>query len=411
MVFLHATDPDVVRDLCLCVSPEDLGKSSYMKTTHHPLFGDGILKSNGDAWTRQRKLIAPEFFPDKVKGMVDLMVGSAQALVRAWEERVAGTGGGALDIRVDDDIRAYSADVISRACFGSSYGKGKRIFAMIRDLQQAVARPNLLAEMTGLRFLPTRSSWASWRLNRRVRRLILDVVRESGGEDEGNLLNAMLRSAEAEVGGGSASEDFVVDNCKNIYFAGYETTAVTAAWCMMLLALHPEWQRRVRDEAREALAGAAPDSASLQKMRQLTMVIQETLRLYPAGSVVSRQALRELCLGGVRVPGGVNIYVPVSTVHLDAGLWGPGAREFDPDRFAARPQLHSYLPFGAGARTCLGQGFAMAELKVLLALILSRFEVALSPAYRHSPALRLVVEPEHGVQVVLKSVWPVDGPI
>jgi cytochrome P450 len=134
------------------------------------------------------------------------------------------------------------------------------------------------------------------------------------------------------------------------------------------------------------------------------MVIQETLRLYPAGSVVSRQALREVTLGGVRVPEGVNIYVPVSTVHLDEGLWGPGARDFDPERFAARPQLHSYLPFGAGARTCLGQGFAMAELKVLLSLVLSRFEVALSPAYRHSPALKLVVEPEHGVRVVLKSV-------
>ncbi|KAM0834448.1 hypothetical protein ACQ4PT_063598 [Festuca glaucescens] len=408
MVFLHATDPAVVRDVCLCVSPDDLGKSSYMKTTHRPLFGDGILKSNGDAWARQRKLIAPEFFHDKVKGMVGLMVDSAQALVRAWEDRLAD---GVLDLNVDDDLRAYSADVISRTCFGSSYVRGKKIFAMIRELQKTVTKPNLLAEMTGLSFLPTTSNRAAWRLNRRVRSLILDVVKESGcgggrdEEDGPNLLTAMLRSAEAEAGSVAAAEDFVVDNCKSIYFAGYETTAVTAAWCLMLLALHPDWQRRVRDEAREALAGgAAPDSLSLQKMKQLTMVIQETLRLYPAGSVVSRQALRDVTLGGVRVPEGVNIYVPVSTVHLDEGLWGSSALEFDPERFAARPQLHSYLPFGAGARTCLGQGFAMAELKVLLSLVISRFEVALSPAYRHSPALKLVVEPEHGVRVVLKSV-------
>lgn len=139
---------------------------------------------------------------------------------------------------------------------------------------------------------------------------------------------------------------------------------------------------------------------------QLTMVIQETLRLYPAGSVVSRQALRELTLGGVRVPRGVNIYVPVSTVHLDAELWGSDAREFDPERFAARPQLYSYLPFGAGARTCLGQGFAMAELKVLLSLLLFRFEVALSSDYLHSPVLSLTVEPEHGVRLVLRWVRP-----
>ncbi|KAJ1292451.1 hypothetical protein BS78_02G392200 [Paspalum vaginatum] len=410
MVFLHATRADVVRDLTLCVSPLDLGKSAYMKATHRPLFGDGILKSSGDAWAHQRRLIAPEFFPDKVRGMVGLMVSSATALVASWEGRMTTTTRGQeLELRIDDDLRAYSADVISRTCFGSSYGKGKEIFAMIRELQKAVSKPDLLAEMTGLGCLPT--TRAAWTLNGQVRHLILGVVRDSD-DGGGSLLSAMLRSAaEAAAGDAAAAEDFVVDNCKNIYFAGYETTAVTAAWCMMLLALHPEWQRQVSDEARQACGdAAAPDAAALHKMKKLTMVIQETLRLYPAGSVVSRQALRDVTLGGVRVPAGVNIYVPVSTLHLDPELWGADARDFDPERFAparARPlPPHAYLPFGAGARTCLGQAFATAELKVLLALVLSRFDLRLSPSYRHSPALRLIVEPQHGVRLLLKRRGP-----
>ncbi|KAF8656553.1 hypothetical protein HU200_060612 [Digitaria exilis] len=417
MVFLHASRADVVRDLGLCVSPLDLGKSSYMKVTHRPLFGDGILKSSGDAWAYQRRLIAPEFFPDKVRAMVDLMVASAAALVDSWEARIIlgcdNGGDDGLELKVDDDLRAYSADVISKTCFGSSYVRGKEIFALIRGLQKTVSKPNLMAEMTGLTFLPTRTNRAAWRLNRQVRKLVLDVVREtSAGDDDDddrtNLLSAMLRSAAASSAGGdrAAAEDLIVDNCKNIYFAGYETTAVTAAWCMMLLALHPEWQARVRHEARRAFAAAAPpDFTSLHKMKELAMVIQETLRLYPAGSVVSRQALRGVTLGGVHVPAGVNIYVPVSTVHLDPELWGPDAGEFRPERFAAggkAPPPHAYLPFGAGARTCLGQTFAMAELKVLLALVVSRFELTLSPAYVHSPALRLIVEPEHGVRLVLR---------
>ncbi|GJN10661.1 hypothetical protein PR202_ga28774 [Eleusine coracana subsp. coracana] len=201
---------------------------------------------------------------------------------------------------------------------------------------------------------------------------------------------------------GEEDFDFVVDNCKNIYFAGYETTAVTAAWCMMLLALHPDWQDQVRHEVQQACAHDVLDLAALQKMKKLTMVIQETLRLYPAGSVVSRQALRDVTLGGVRVPAGVNIYVPVSTLHLDPELWGPDAAEFDPAR--PQPPHHAYLPFGTGARTCLGQGFAMAQLKVLLALVLSRFHLGLSPRYVHAPALRLIVEPEHGVRLVIKNV-------
>uniref|UniRef100_A0A0D9X2Z6 Cytochrome P450 n=1 Tax=Leersia perrieri TaxID=77586 RepID=A0A0D9X2Z6_9ORYZ len=409
MVFLHVSRPDLVRELSLCVSL-DLGKSSYMKATHQPLFGEGILKSNGHAWAHQRKLIAPEFFPDKVKGMVDQMVESAQALViKSWQERLDRSESNALDLMIDDDNRAYSADVISRTCFGSSYEKGKHIFEMIRELQKMVSKKpkHQLAEMAGLGFLisPSSSSAAAWRLSRRVRELILDLVgdHECGGGGD-NLLGALLRSA----GGGAAAEDFVVDNCKNIYFAGYESTAVTAAWCLMLLALHPEWQRRVRHELN--IPETLTDPISQKLLLQLTMVIQETLRLYPAGAVISRQALRDLTIGDeLQLPKGVNIYIPVSTLHLDEHIWGAAAAEFDPSRFAAGappPPHYAYLPFGAGARTCLGQAFAMAELKVLLALVVSRFELAISPEYVHSPALRLIVEPEHGVRLVIRNVGP-----
>ncbi|VAI06008.1 unnamed protein product [Triticum turgidum subsp. durum] len=370
-VFLHVSRADVVRDINLCVSL-DLGKSSYLKATHEPLFGRGILKSNGEACAHQRKIIAPEFFLDKVKGMVDLMVDSAQTLVESWETRVDKSGG-TLDIKIDDDIRAYSADVISRTCFGSSYVKGKKIFLKLRELQKAVSKPNVLAEMTGLRFFPTKKNRQAWGLHKQVHRLILEIVKESG-EDK-NLLRAILHSASSNKVGLREAENFIVDNCKSIYFAGYESTAVTAAWCLMLLGLHPEWQDRVR-----------------QEVLHLTMVIQETLRLYPAGAFVSRMALEELKLGGVHIPKGVNIYIPVSTMHLDPKLWGPDAKEFNPARFShARPQLHSYLPFGAGARTCLGQGFATAELKILISLIISKFALNLSPLYHHSPALLLLL--------------------
>ncbi|KAF7053956.1 hypothetical protein CFC21_061748 [Triticum aestivum] len=401
VVFLHVSRPDVVRDINLCVSL-DLGKSSYLKATHEPLFGRGILKSNGEAWAHQRKIIAPEFFLDKVKGMVDLMVDSAQTLLESWEARVDKSGG-TLDIKIDDDIRAYSADVISRTCFGSSYVKGKKIFLKLRELQKAVSKPNVLAEMTGLRFFPTKKNRQAWGLHKQVHRLILEIVKESG-EDK-NLLRAILHSASSSKLGLREAENFIVDNCKSIYFAGYESTAVTAAWCLMLLGLHPEWQDRVRQEVLDVCGGRPLDSQSLQNMKNLTMVIQETLRLYPAGAFVSRMALQELKLGGVHIPKGVNIYIPVSTMHLDPKLWGPDAKEFNPARFSdARPQLHSYLPFGAGARTCLGQGFATAELKILISLIISNFALKLSPLYQHSPALKLIVEPEFGVDLTLTKV-------
>lgn len=139
------------------------------------------------------------------------------------------------------------------------------------------------------------------------------------------------------------------------------------------------------------------------------MVIQETLRLYSPVAYVVREALQDINLKGLNIPKGVNIQVPISLMHQLPDLWGPDSHRFKPERFAngisaACKVPHAYLPFGVGTRTCLGQNFALAELKVILSLVLSKFRLSLSPSYRHSPAFRLVIQPQHGVSVLLEKL-------
>ncbi|KAG6536512.1 cytochrome P450 714B3-like [Zingiber officinale] len=406
VVALHLCQTDLIREISLS-SSLSLGKASHQKKTHELLFGQGILKSSGEVWARQRKILAPEFFSDKVKGMVDLMVDSASSLLASWEETLRGQGG-SVEIEVEEELRCYSADVISRTCFGSDYVQGKDIFLKLRELQENVSASNIFSEMFGLRFLPTKQAREARRLNEEIKSLITKtVVRQrevDGGEQkQQNLLQAIIRSA-----GSDEASSFVVDNCKNIYFAGHETTAVTASWCLMLLALHPEWQARARAEAVELCRRGLLDATSLHKIKILTMVIQETLRLYPPGAFVARETLQDMDFGGIHIPKGVNIFIPVSTLHHDPTIWGSDVLEFKPERFSGGilkacrlPQ--TYLPFGLGPRTCLGQHFAMVELKVILSLLLVKFSFTLSPNYRHSPILRLIVVPEFGMQLLLKK--------
>lgn len=136
------------------------------------------------------------------------------------------------------------------------------------------------------------------------------------------------------------------------------------------------------------------------------MVIQETLRLYPSGSLIMREALTGISLGGVDVPRGTIIQVAISVLHLDMEAWGPDANEFRPDRFAngaaaACKPAHMYMSFGYGPRLCTGQNLAMAELKVVLARLLSKFSFSVSPGYQHSPVFRLTIEPESGMPLVV----------
>ncbi|KAI3517520.1 hypothetical protein L1887_16735 [Cichorium endivia] len=403
---LYVNDPELVKEMNQSITL-GLGKPSYVTKRLSPLLGNGILRSNGQFWVHQRKIIAPEFFMDKVKGMVGLMLESAKPLLMKWEACIDGQDGQTADIRVDDDLRAVSADVISRACFGSSYTKGKEIFSKLRTLQKTISSKGMLF---GLPTYGIRKDVKS--LEKEIDSLIWEAVCERKCQEttllKKDLLQMILEEAIDHFSSKDESKHFIVDNCKNIYFAGHESTSVAASWCLMLLALHPEWQTHISNEMSDACPNGVLDVDSLPKLKSVTMVIQEAMRLFPPAAFVSREALERTQIGHVDVPKGVCIWSLIPTLHRDPEIWGPDAHEFRPERFSngvtkACKSPQAYVPFGVGARSCLGRNFAMAQLKVVISLITSKFTFSLSPNYQHSPVYRMVVQPGNGVNILIQK--------
>ncbi|XP_057981114.1 cytochrome P450 714C2-like [Malania oleifera] len=408
---VYMGDPGIVKEMCTCISL-GFGKPSYQHKERGPLLGQGILTSNGTSWARHRKIIAPQLYLDKVKGMTKLMVEASVVVLNSWQEKVEVSEGGVADITVDDYIRSFAGDAISRACFGSSYVEAQQIFMKLGALERAMLHRTIPTgvPLLFLNYLKNyKSNREMGRLGKEVRALILKAARErktrrapdKATETEPDLLRMMV-----EAGG---EEENMLDNCLNMYLAGYESTALSAAWTLMLLASNPHWQDRVRSEVFHACGGRLPDADDLRRMKLLTMVIQESLRLYPPAPIVSREALQDLKFGHILIPKGVAVWIPLVTLHQDPDIWGPDAALFRPERFAQGatqacklPQV--YMPFGMGPRNCLGQHFAMAELKVILSRILSTFSFTLSPDYVHSPVLKLSIKPQHGVRLRLKKL-------
>ncbi|RDX65094.1 Cytochrome P450 714A1, partial [Mucuna pruriens] len=417
---LYVNQPDLVREMNQCITL-DLGKPTYITNKLAPMLGNGILRANGHSWAQQRKLVAAEFFMDKVKGMVGLMIESAQPLLLKWEQFIESQGSGTAEVKVDVDLRGLSADVISRVCFGHSYSKGKEVFSKLRSIQKAMSKHGgflfgLSSFREKLNLISSKKKNEIASLEREIESLIWELVEERKREcsdassSEKDLMQLLLEAAMTDQGlGKDFSKRFIVDNCKNIYFAGHETTAVAASWCLMLLALHPEWQTRIRTEVAQLCPNGIPDADSLPLLKTVTMVIKEVLRLYPPAAFVSREAYEDIQIGNLNVPKGVCLWTLIPTLQRDPEIWGPDANEFKPERFSegvskACKFPHAYVPFGLGTRLCLGKNFAMVQLKVVLALIISKFSFSLSPSYRHSPAYRMIVEPGHGVYILIQKI-------
>ncbi|KAJ9183538.1 hypothetical protein P3X46_007380 [Hevea brasiliensis] len=386
----------------------DLGKPHYVTKRFAPMFGNGIMRSNGHFWALQRKIVAPEFFMVKVKSMVGLMVDSTQPLLREWEQRIEIQGGLQAEITVDDDLKGLSANVIAKACFGSSYFKGNEIFCKLRTLHKALTQ-----KATPFGFTSFRKNYKEIsRLEREIESLIWETVKERQKQSsiKKDLMQLILEEAvNNTIAGKLSPKKFLVDNCKSLYFAGHDTTAISATWCLMLLALHPEWQSKIRAEVTQICNGGSVHANSLSNLKTVTMVIQEAMRLFPPSGFVLREALEEVQIGNITIPKGVCTWTLISTLHRDPTIWGPDANKFRPERFAdgvskACKFPQAYIPFGLGTRLCVGRNFAMVELKIIISSIVSKFRFSLSPNYVHSPVFRMLVEPEHGLQLLIQKV-------
>ncbi|KAK9131513.1 hypothetical protein Sjap_012000 [Stephania japonica] len=150
-VHLYINSPKLVKELSMCMS-WNLGKPTYLAKSARPLLGHGVNLSNGKSWADQRKIISPEFYMDKVKGMIGSMMESVVALLKKWEETIQ-NGGGIAEIKVDQDLRNLSADVISKACFGSCYLRGKEIFSKLKDLKDIIGTSGFLFSLSNFGYV------------------------------------------------------------------------------------------------------------------------------------------------------------------------------------------------------------------------------------------------------------------
>ncbi|XP_017749209.1 PREDICTED: phylloquinone omega-hydroxylase CYP4F2 [Rhinopithecus bieti] len=411
---LSLCHPDIIRSVInasATLAPKDKFFYSFLE----PWLGDGLLLSAGDKWSRHRRMLTPAFHFNILKPYMKIFNESVNIMHAKWQLLASG---GSARLDMFEHISLMTLDSLQKCVFSFDshcQEKPSEYIAAILELSALVSKRHqqIPLHIDFLYYLTPEGQRF-----RRACRLVHDftdaVIQErrrtlpSQGVDDFlqakaksktlDFIDVLLLSKDED--GKELSDEDIRAEADTFMFEGHDTTASGLSWVLYHLAKHPEYQARCRQEVQELLKDREPKEIEWDDLAQLpflTMCIKESLRLHPPVPVISRHVTQDIVLPDGRViPKGITCLLSVFGIHHNPTVW-PDPEVYDPFRFdpeniKERSPL-AFIPFSAGPRNCIGQTFAMAEMKVVLALTLLRFRVLLDHTEpRRKPELVLRAE-------------------
>jgi cytochrome P450 len=388
----YLREPDLIREMLVTLVP-NFHKSRGLERAK-ALLGEGLLTSEDELHRQQRKLIQPVFHHGNLKDIAVIMRERARQRVESW--RAGQT------LNLNQEMHALTLIIVGEALFGTEVGERTD---RVSELMETVMETFFLF-MSPL--APFFEFFGHPKLKRaaKARRELSTIVqtmideRRRTKQTRKDLLTLLFAAQDPETGLGMSDEQ-LRDEVMTLFLAGHETTANALGWTIYLLTQHPDIGER--------LAAAADDLESELRIKDddlLSRVISESLRLYPPVWAVGRRAIQDLQIGGTEVPKGAIVLACQWALHrCDKYFSNPS--QFDPDRWTAEFQRtlakYAFFPFGGGPRSCIGEGFAWMELRIVLTEILRRWRFEIVPGQTVKPKASITLRPERPIHVIVRE--------
>lgn len=370
-----------------------------------PAMGNGLILSEGETWRAHRRIMAPAFDHRTIERYAPVMLDAAQRLADRWAALPEGTV-----VETEHAMMELTLEIISRSMFAADSD------AIVDIVREGSSRYQDVMMVGLLEFVPAVGPlWSAWKgmrgraimkyFNRAMYKLIEARMKDTGRCENPDLLDRLIASRDEESGVGMSPTE-IRDQVLTIFVAGHETTALSLMWTWYLLAMHPEHEARMHAELDAVLGGRAPAWQDASRLTFTRMILQESMRLYPAVHTLAfRQAQKDDVICGMRVPRGALVTMIPWIIHRHRDHW-ENPEQFEPERFTAeavakRDRL-AYVPFGFGPRVCIGASFAMTEAVLILATLAQRFRLRVAPGHVVQPQAVFTLRAKYGMNMVLE---------
>lgn len=407
---LFISDLELVKEILM--NREGLFPKMDMEGYLKKVLGEALVTNEGEKWEKIRKLANHTFHSESLKSMVPNISSSVSGVLERWKDYDG------KEIDVYKEFGLLTTEVISRTAFGSSYSEGKNIFEMVAKLTALTVKNKNKIRFPGISMVfKSDDEVEAEKLEKRIKGSIMNFVKKREslpnaalGDFGSDYLGQLVKIRHESDVNRRITAEHMIDEIKVIYGAGHLTTTILLSWCVLLLAIHEDWQEKAREEVKETFGFHTPNSDGIARLRAMNLIINECLRLYPPAHIITRKASKKVKLGNLILPRNINIFIPILALHHNPQIWGEDVHLFKPERFAGgivkatRNNTAAFLPFGMGPRTCVGLNFTTFEAKIALSMILQRFKFILSPNYIHQPAEMFLITPKNGVKVILKAI-------
>jgi len=391
--------PDGV-DRVLREENQNYGKVEWHNARFRELLGNGLATSEGDRWLSRRRLLQPAFHRQRIEAMVGVMAGATEEVAARWRQAQPGD-----IVDMSREMMGLTLTIAARTLLGVDPAAeaprmgpfiDESLRHIIRRLESLIAVPLRVPAPANRRFVAARAELDAF---------ILQLIEARRADRSGppNMLDILLDTRDADTGAPLSTSD-LRDEIMTMLMAGHESTSVALTWAWYLLAQHPDVFDALRTEVGAVLGRGTPTLEQLGQLHQTSMIIDETLRLYPPAWSTTRSPHHDDLIGGRRIPHGKIVIVSPYVTHRHPDFW-PEPEAFRPERFRdgvpTGTARFSYFPFGGGPRQCLGLTFALTEAKVILAVLASQFRPTLPAGHVARLDPQVTLRPRGGMPMLV----------